>query len=66
MKVRIKSKLGRPFWRFGKALSPDEWTEIDLTPAQLREIRDACLLPVSKGGALEIDPVSALDAKPKT
>lgn len=26
MIVEVKSKLGRPFYRFGRQLSPDDWT----------------------------------------
>ncbi len=56
MKVLLKSKLGRSFWRFGVALSPDTWTEFDLTDEQLAGIKDQCLFTVAQGGALEIMP----------
>lgn len=58
MKVRLKSKLGRSFWRFGVQLSPDAWTEFDLSAEQIASIKDACLLTVAQGGALDFDPPS--------
>jgi len=56
MKVKIKSKLGRTFWRFGVQLSPDAWTEFDLTDEELASIRQQCELTVREGGALDIEP----------
>jgi hypothetical protein len=56
MKVKLKSKLGRPFWRFEKQLSPDEWTEFDLSDEQLAAIKPQCLMTVAEGGALDIEP----------
>ncbi len=67
-KVWLKSKLGRPFWRFGVQLSPDDWTEFDLDDVQLRELEPQ-LLPVSKGGALEMRrdaPAAPKPEKPET
>jgi len=55
MKINLKSKLGRPFWRFGVQLSPDKWTEFDLTEAQLESIKDQCTRPVAEGGTLDIE-----------
>jgi hypothetical protein len=54
-RVRLKSKLGRDYWKFGKLLSPDNWTEFDLTASQLKSIRRSVELPVAKGGSLVID-----------
>lgn len=56
MKVRLKSKLGRSFWKFKTLLSPDDWSEFDLDEEQLKSIRSACELKVSEGGSLAIEP----------
>lgn len=55
-KFRLRSKCGRPFWRFGVQLSPDEWTEMELTEEQVSEVKDACTLTVAGGGTLMIEP----------
>lgn len=63
MRIKLKSKLGRPFWRFGKLLSPDNWTEFDVTDEQLKSLERQCA-SVSEGGALEIDPPFAKPEAP--
>ncbi len=64
MKIKLKSKCGRAFWRAGKQLSPDEWTEVDVDAAQLKAIELECAIPVSKGGSIEM--MTKAKAEPKT
>lgn len=71
MKVRLKSKLGRPFWRFGAALSPDRWTSFDLSDEQIVTLADAIKVDAdgpraraaAEGGAIEIEPVAEVAAE---
>lgn len=71
MKVRLKSKLGRPFWRFGTKLSPDRWTTLDVSDEQLITISDAFVVDedgprartLQEGGALEIEPAAEVVAE---
>lgn len=89
MKIKLKSKLAKTFWRFGVPLSPDTWTEFEVLPedkvkdkdgklppiadrigtvteAELAGIKDACLLTVAQGGALDIDPPDVFGATPQS
>lgn len=64
VKVGIKSKLGRPFWRCGVHLSPDTFTEVEVTEAQLKDL-ESQLGPVSEGGALEMRKSPPRGEEPK-
>jgi hypothetical protein len=45
MRIRIRSKCGRPFWRLGRELSPDEWTVVELVEeARRRETTPEAIL----------------------
>lgn len=54
MLVRVKTKHGRTFWRFGIQLKPDEWTELDATPEQLAQLRKESV-PLADGGVLDLE-----------
>jgi hypothetical protein len=55
-RVELKSKLGRTFYRFGQALSPDTWTAFELTDEEIASIKDEVVRTVKDGGALEMKP----------
>jgi len=51
-RVRVRSRTGKPFMRFGQYLQPDRWTELDLYPREIEQILcqdhleyEACPLP---------------------
>lgn len=62
MKIRAKTKHGRTFWRFGVQLQPDEWTDLDVTPEQLAQLRRESA-PLAEGGVIDLEEEPAPRAR---
>lgn len=52
-RVWLQTKHGRKMWRFGKHIGPDEATPMDVTPAQLADLRPQCVA-LAQGGVFNI------------
>jgi hypothetical protein len=64
IKIRLRTKHGRTFRRFGQVIGPDAPTEFDVTPAQLEALKPDCG-PVEAGGVLVLEIVETGKAATK-
>lgn len=52
-RVWVQTKHGKKMWRFGVHVGPDVAVPMDLTAAQLADLRTQCK-PVAEGGVFQV------------
>lgn len=65
-RVWVQTKHGKKMWRFGVHIGPDEAVPMDLTAAQLADLRTQCK-PIAEGGVFQVfnaDPTPKPEARP--
>ncbi len=63
IKIRLRTKHGRTFRRFGVVIGPDAPVELEVTREQLRALEADCA-PLDRGGVLTVEIVEPPAKKP--